>query len=185
MVATWRTEVTRPGCFNGLMNDLSSGIPAGLAVHRFNTSGLGKELGTSLCIVGDPCFALTKGGLFDPIPVLDADKPTRTAAVLEQPKHQAELLRLAVLRANSCDRMLGISLAEKLRALVDLTSNSAFGVPEFSELDSQILDFLSPDPHLGRFFGDFAHIDAVNENGVCGSCLGPARIFSISFPGYD
>src|SRR6202050_2621215 len=185
MVTTWRTEVTRPGCFNSLINNLSSGIPAGHAVHRFNTSGLAKDLGTSLCIVGDPCFALGKSGLFDPIPILDPDKPTKPAAVLEKPKGKAELLRLAVLRANSCDPILGIPLAERLGALGDLTSNSAFGVPEFSELDSQILDFLNQDPHLGRFFGDFAQIDSVNENGVCGSCLGPARVFSISFPGYD
>ena len=186
LITTWRTEVTIPGCFNSLINDLSSGMQAGQAVHRFNTSDVGKELGSSLCVVGDPCFALSNGDPFHPIPTLGADHAKESAARLEGPKHKAELLRLFVLRAHSCDPKVGIPLAEKLKTVGNSALHSPLtDISEFSNIDSEVLDFFGADPHFAKLFGELAHVDQVDENGICGSCLGPARIFAISFPGYD
>jgi hypothetical protein len=192
LVTTWRNEFVPSDGFpyNTLINDLCAHSQVGVAVSRFNDSDFARELGSNLCVIGDPCFVLTADQVFRNLPTSSEERGSvsiQAERVTRSGNEQADLLRDATARAARRSRCFSEKKAKDLIAKLwthgIATSNSA-ETPEASDLDLALLDFLGSSPFFEHFCADF-RIMTTSERGICPSCFAPARVFFLAFPAYQ
>ena len=189
LVTTWRAEShLNFGLYcNAFLNDLASGTSVGRAVASFNGSEYARKFGANLCVVGDPCYALPSGLEFPELPLPPAGKGAHSA----QPAKMHHSTRSqAVLLQDSIDAALpgagryfdankGRSLAASLSSCSE--NEEAY---KLEDLDGKLLDFLGSAPFVDRFRAP-NHAIGLSEDGICPSCLSPARVHWRIFPDYQ
>jgi hypothetical protein len=194
LITTWRQEyLSSNGAYaNGLINELSKGTMAGIAVARFNQSDYARRTGLNLCVLGDPCFRLSPSSSFEMLPEPVTARPQKSNESVQRESsgnvrvdilleaasealrngwiyykaHKAKILSDKLLAYSRCDKQAPLS-AEDQAADVDLA----------------LLDFLAPVPWFERFRPVY-RIEEVREDVKCPVCLAPARILYLSFPQY-
>jgi hypothetical protein len=192
IITTWRTErsLEKGTHLYSLVNDLSAGIPPGVAVQTYNRSIFAKRFGINLCLLGDPAFRVSRHEATPklPVPQLDAFGANSTATNRRDNTIGSEikLLRAAIGATSSgklFDPIQGRALADALLPYEEFTV-PIHEIPDgrFSTLDSALLDFLSAAPMPGPFLGRFMRTDPVNEESVCPWCNSPARSYRATFP---
>jgi hypothetical protein len=195
IVTTWRRE--RFGAdgatANGLINTLCSGTMAGIAVHNFNTSPLAAKLGTSLCVVGDPCFRLQSPTAFDVLPEIRVVPPTTRPPEPRKYRNNPEItllqdvIRHAIHSRSNLDATgaaKGHALAKALAEHAEIATrwSSSEWQSELAKLDAALFDFLSATSDLDAFFERFGLDVGNSEDDQCPSCLAPARSLWLTFP---
>jgi hypothetical protein len=184
LITTWRREViVQDGRhMNSLINDLSAGMPVGQAVRVFNGSTVARHLGINLCVIGDPCYGLKPDAGFASLPVCHIDlSKTSASALPDVPEiHDAALLREAVVQAmqnsGTYDSAKGNALVASLSAMARQEHSNSAGKNDV-RVSHDLLDFLSEAPWLDKLFASVATIEEMSEDGICASCLAPARTF--------
>jgi hypothetical protein len=191
VVTTWRPEPVRGMYLHDLINDLCTGTMVGDAIGSFNVSADARRYGVNLCLLGDPCFALTPNEAFSPLPVYQSEvststKPPSTVAK-DTTAADAQLLLsgIAHLLADSrFDPSKGQRLRRVLLPYAESTPLQVQRPDQSSAVDSALIDFLSGFPVPNVMFGPFSRVEGMTEKGVCPRCHAPARAYWSSFPEY-
>ncbi len=182
VLSTWREERdTADGAIlNELVNDVSAGIPAGEAVARFNRSAVARRVGSSFCIIGDPCVALDASVAFAPLkPPEFSPQPVERPGGFEGDMALLLDATRAVLRVGQPGE--DTDAGKALEAW--LAGRGGDGVPSEPEpaLDASAARFLATQFRLEDFFGAYGVPSEPHEDGVCPICGGPARDYMIVF----
>lgn len=193
LITTWRPEFAPNSTehLNSLVNNLSRGIAAGVAVQKFNRSAFATQFGVKLCLLGDPCCKLQDDSDFAVLPERSfAEYLDKTGKApkreVDPQKAEARLLIEAVTEAvqynRRADHSAGTALLEKLKTYLQESRFSDEN--ESDKLDILLLQFVRMTPLLDSLFGSQFKIVDMSEDAICPACLSPARTFRAVFTEY-
>jgi hypothetical protein len=183
LVSTWREERdTADGAIlNDILNDLSHGLTVGEATARFNASPVGRRVGASFCVIGDPSVRLSGAQRFADLPspqftsIPDVPETSRRGDLRLLLDVSRETLRMG---QPGEDTDAGTSLEAWLAQHVDDGGEAP------PELDDALARFLGGNFRLEELFGTHGIPGATDEHATCPVCAGPAREYPIAFPAH-